>query len=58
LKINTGFIVGDMVIDLLKEAKYLGIIFNDKLKFYIYINCIIKKGTKFILVMVSITKST
>src|SRR5579859_5163284 len=50
--------IGDTTIHPTKEANYLGVIFDQKLKFQAHLNHAIKKGTKFALVMASIAKCT
>ena len=49
---------GNITINPTTEAKYLGVIFDRKLKFYTHVNHAIKKGTKFALAMSGIAKCT
>src|SRR5579859_1487377 len=50
--------IGDTTIHPMMEAKYRGVIFDQKLKFQAHLNHAIKKGTKFALEMANIVKCT
>ena len=50
--------IGDTIVKLASEAKYLGIIFNRKLSFHQHIQHATKKGTQFTLTMARIANCT
>jgi ribonuclease HI len=50
--------LGDITINPTTEAKYLGVVFDRKLKFHVHMSHAIKKGTKFALAMSNIAKCT
>jgi hypothetical protein len=50
--------IRDTTIQPTTEARYLSIIFDQKLKFRAHLNYAIKRGTKFALAMTNITKCT
>ncbi len=53
-----AIIMNDITINLVNEAKYLGIIFDQNLKFKSHLDQVVKKGTKFGIAIVGIAKST
>jgi len=56
--INAAITVGNVTIEPSNEAKYLGVIFDKELRFKIYLQYIIKKGTKAAMALSSIAKNS
>ena len=55
---NAAIIIGNVTIESLDEAKYLGVIFDKELRFKTHFQYIIKKGTKVTMALSSIVKSS
>src|SRR5437667_10668497 len=56
--VSAGIQINDTAIAAGKEARYLGVIFDQKLKFHAHMDHVTKKGTKFALALSSIAKIT
>jgi hypothetical protein len=58
LETNAEIVMPDITITPTKEARYLGVIFDQELKYKAHLQHIVKKGTKFAMAMANIAKAT
>ena len=57
VKVEASVTIGEIRIEPSQEAKYLGVTFDDKLKFHSHIKQVVAKVTKYALTIAGIAKS-
>ena len=58
LETNAEIVMPDITITPTKEARYLGVIFDQELKYKAHLQYIVKKGTKFAMAIANIARAT